>query len=146
MLEFGDIPSGSLYGGTISHASVASNGASATYGGAGAAAKWRAPQEAKLVAAFWEPHGGDSGPSSAASYRTLSLINGGQAAGGTTVLASLALSATLASNNQRALTLASNPTLAAGDVIMASQATVGGDHATHTVLVAGTFHFHYKPI
>lgn len=151
MIELGDIPGGSLHGGVISHASVASDGANATYGGAGVALKWRAPQDCTIVGAYWEAHGADSAAANASSYRTLSLINGGADATGTTVLGSVALTASLASNTTRGLTLVSNstyatPTLAAGAVVYASQATVGGAHSAGTVLVAGQFGFFYRPI
>lgn len=146
MYDLGDIPEGTIDGGAISHASVASNGASATYGGAGVAVKWRAPVACKLKAAYWEPNGADSDANNTASYRNLSLIDGGADATGTASLASLSLTATLASDTQRALTLAASPTLDAGDVVYASQTTVGGAHATGTLLVAGAFHFDYFPI
>lgn len=151
IFNIGDIPDGSLYGDSISHASVASNGASATYGGAGAVGKWRAPQDCKVVAVYWEAEGADSDANNTASYRTLSLIDGGADATGTASLASLALTATLASDTQRAFTLASSatqayPSIDAGDTVYASQVTVGGAHATGTVLVAGSFRFYYMPI
>lgn len=151
MMDLGDIPSGALEGGLISHASVASNGANATYGGAGAVLKWRAPQACTILGAYWEANGADSAAANATSYRRLSLINGGAAGAGTTVLASVDLTASLASNTTRALTMVSNatmqtPILAAGDIVYASQATVGGAHSDGTVLVAGTFGFRYRPI
>ncbi len=151
IMELGDIPSGSLAGAVISHASVASDGANATYGGAAVATKWRAPQACTIVGAYWEPHGANSAAANASSYRDLKLINGGADATGTTVLASLSLTASLASNTQRAFTLVSNsslstPVLAAGDVVYASQNTVGGAHSAGTVLVAGQFRFNYRPI
>lgn len=151
MIELGDIPGGSLAGGVISHASVASDGANATYGGAGFASKWRAPQDCTIVAAYWEPHGADSAAANASSYRALKLINGGADATGTTVLASINLTASLASNTQRAFTVVSNassltPSIAAGAVVYASQNTVGGAHSAGTVLVAGQFRFNYRPI
>lgn len=151
MIELGDIPGGSLHGGVISHASIASDGANATYGGAGFALKWRAPQACTIVGAYWEAHGADSAAANASSYRTLALINGGAAAAGTAILASVNLTASLASNTKRNFTLASNstiatPVLAAGDIVYASQNTVGGAHSAGTVLVAGNFSFDYRPV
>lgn len=146
MIELGDIPAGSLRGGFVSHASVASDGANATYGGAGGVGKWRAPQACTIVRAYWEPTGADSAAANASSYRRLSIINGGTNATGTTVLASVNLTASAASNTERAFTLVTTPTLSQGECIYASQATVGGAHSAGTVLVAGVFHFDYRPI
>lgn len=145
VLDFGDIPSGSLHLGSATHASVASNGAAATYGNAGAN-KLRAPCACEIVGAYWEAIGADNDATNTASYRQLSVVNGGQAAAGTTVLASLAMTASLASNTPRAMTLASNPTAAQNDIIFLSQATVGGDHSNGTVLRAGQVHVQYRPI
>ena len=150
--NLGDIPSGSIYGDTISHASVASNGAGASVGGAGAVGKWRAPADCKIVSVFWEAEGADSDAANTASYRQLTLVDGGADASGTAVVASLNLTASLASDTQRAFTLATNATypdgvpLDAGDTVYASHATVGGNHSTGTVLVAGSFRFYYMPV
>ena len=150
--NLGDIPSGAIYGGTISHASVASNGANATFGGAGAVAKWRAPVDCKIVAAFWEAEGADTATNDTASFRTLSLIDGGADATGTDVIATLNLTATLGSNEQRPMTLATNGTypdgvpLDAGDCVYASHITVGAARAADTLLAAGSFRFHYMPV
>lgn len=142
----GDIPDGAFGAEIISHASVASNGANATYGGAGVAAKWRAPQDCRILSVWWEPHGADSDANNTASYRNLLLYDGGADATGTASLASLSLTATLASDTQRAFTMAGTATVDQGDVVYASQLTVGGAHATGTVLVAGQYRFAYKPI
>ncbi|KKM67650.1 hypothetical protein LCGC14_1468920, partial [marine sediment metagenome] len=145
-------PNGSIYGGNISHASVASNGANATFGGAAAVAKWRAPSVCKIVSAFWEAEGADTATNDTDSFRTLQLIDGGADATGTVVLASLNLTATLASNTQRAMTVitaVNNPNgynLDAGDTIYASHFTVGAARAADTELKAGTFRFYYMPI
>lgn len=141
----GDIPSGAIMGQTISHASVASNGAGAALLAIGAG-NWRAPQNITIVSAEWEPTGADSAVTNTSSYRQLSLVNAGNTGTGTTVLASVALTATTASNSTRALTLASTPTVSQGQVVAASHATVGGNETNGTVLVAGQFRFTYRPI
>lgn len=141
----GDIPSGAIQGDVISHASVASNGANAALRNIGAL-NWRAPQALTIVSAYWEPTGADSAVTNTASYRRLSLINAGAAGLGTTVLASVNLTATTASNTLRALTNVTTPTVAAGEVVAASHATVGGAETNGTVLVAGNFHFNWRPI
>lgn len=141
----GDIPSGAIHGTVISHASVASNGAGAALRNIGAGI-FRAPQNLTIVAAWWEPTGADNSATTTGSYRRLSVINAGNDGTGTTVLASLNLTASLASNTTRALTLAATPTVSQGQVIAASHTTVGGDHANGTVLQAGNFHIMVRPI
>ena len=142
----GDIASGAFGVGVISHAALASDGAAATYGGAGAAEKWRAPQNVIIVNAWWEPSGANNAATSLTSYRLMKLVNGSTDATGTVVLGSVALSATLASNIQRAMTLASNPTVSQGYVVMAAQVSVGGNHSVGTVTQEGQVRFTYRPI
>jgi len=149
--DLGDIPSGAIFGGTISHASVASNGANATYGGAGAVGKFRAPVPIKIVNSYWEAEGADSDAANTASYRRLEIIDGGADATGTAIVASLGVTASLASDTQRSFSNVSNASFAqftvdAGDVLYVSQLTVGAAHSTGTILVAGSFRFDYMPI
>lgn len=141
----GDIPSGALAGDTISHASVASNGANAAIRNIGVA-NWRAPQNVTIVNAYWEPTGADSAVTHTASYRRLSLVNGSTDGLGTAVLASVNLTATTASNTLRSLSLVTTPTVSAGHVVYFSHATVGGAETNGTVLVAGQARFTYRPI
>lgn len=130
----------------ITHASVASNGASASLGGtASNAAFWRAPQNLQVVDAWWEPIGASNTAASTASYRQVGLIDQGPAGAGTAALGSLNLTASLASFATRALSLVATPTMSKGDVLCASQSASGTD-ATHTVLQAGQFTLLYKPI
>lgn len=141
---YGDIPGG-IPGSTpeLVIASVASNGAAAT-----ARIAFRAPQALKIVNAWWQPNtvAQATTTSATASYRRLTLLNGGQGQAGTAVLGSLNLTVSLQSLATRAFTLASNPTIAAGDTLILSHATVGGDDAEGTVLRAGTLFVGYRPI
>lgn len=141
----GDAQSGSLHGGIISHASVASNGAGAVIANIGVN-NWRAPQACTIVEAWWEPTGADSAVTNTTSYRLLTLVNAGSAGTGTTVLASLNNTTSQASNTLKTMTVASAATLAQGAVVAASHATVGGNETNGTVLVAGQFRFTYRPI
>lgn len=143
--DYGDIPSGSLYLGAISHASVASNGAAATYGGV-ATNMLRVPCACRITGVQWSAVGADQDATQTASYRLLTLINGGAGGAGTTVLASLNLTASLASNNAREMTVGSAATLSRGETIYLSQGTVGGDHSNGTVLRAGNAIISYRPI
>ena len=140
----GDIPGGSGFAAPeLIIASVASNGAAAT-----ARVAFRAPQALVVTGAWWQPNTVAQATTTSASlsYRRLTLMNGGQGQAGTTVLGSLNLTVSLQSLATRALTLASWPTLAAGDTIILSHATVGGDDAEGTVLRAGTLFVSYRPI
>lgn len=129
----------------ISHASVASNGANAIVGSIGANC-FRAPTAMTIQSAWWEPTGADSAGSSTVSYRQVNVLNCGQAGLGATVLASLGLTATLASNNTRGLVLGSAPNVQQGDIIAFQHATVGGANSDHTVLVAGQLQVNWRPI
>jgi hypothetical protein len=142
----GDLPSGGIAGPIVSHASVASDGGAASYGNIGAG-NWRTPQAVRIDSAYWEPTGADQGASSTASYRALQLIDAGVDGLGTRVLASKNLQATIASNTLAAMTLITDPSVAAGHVVaFFSGPTVGGANATHTVLRAGQVHVNYRPI
>jgi hypothetical protein len=141
----GDIPSGAMAGDVISHASVASNGAGAAVRAIGVG-NWRAPQNVTIVDAYWEPTGADSAAANTASYRRLTIIDAGSAGAGTTVLGTLNLTASVASNTLRAITMVATNSVSKGNVVAFSHATVGGAHSDGTVLVAGQVHFTYRPI
>ena len=141
----GDIPSGALMGANITHASAATDAASATFAAIGSNVS-RAPQDITIVSAWHEPTGANQDAADAASYRTYALIDGSTDGLGTRVLASASLIASQASNTTRALTNISAPTVARGNVIYARYgATVGGTHAG-TVVRAGHFSYTYRPI
>lgn len=141
----GDIPSGALAGPNITHASAATDAASATFAAIGANV-WRAPQDITLVSAWHEPTGANQDAAHAASYRNYALIDGSTDGLGTRVLASANLTASQASNTTRALTLIDNPSVARGNVVYAQYgATVGGTHAG-TVVRAGHFSHSWRPI
>jgi len=76
----------------------------------------------------------------------LKLVNGSLLGTGTVVLASLAMSASLASDTQRAMTLATTPSVSKGEVVLAAQVSVGANHSQGTVVQAGQFRFAYRPI
>lgn len=141
----GEAYSGSLRGAVISHASVASNGANAALNAIGAN-NWRAPQAITIVEAWWEPTGADSAVTNTSSYRRLTVINAGSAGTGTTVLGTLNNNTSQASNTLKTVTMVSTNSVAQGEVVAVSHATVGGAETNGTVLVAGNFHLTYRPI
>lgn len=129
----------------ITHASAATDAASATFGAIGSVVQ-RAPQNLQIISAWHEPTGADQPAADAASYRQFALIDGSTNGLGTRVLASANLTASQGSNTTRALTLIVNPTVARGNVIYAQYgATVGGTHAG-TVVRAGHFAYSWKPL
>ena len=141
----GDIPSGALAGPNITHASAATDAASATFAAIGANV-YRAAQNLTIVSAWHEPTGANQDAAHAASYREYALIDGSTDGLGTRILASANLTASQASNTTRALTNIASPTVARGNVIYARYgATVGGTHAG-TVVRAGVFSYTWRPI
>lgn len=149
-VAIGDIPEGTWAAGNLTHAALASNGGSAVYGVGNVVQQIRAPQAMFVIGADYEPYGADEAASSLTSYRRYTLINGGTAGAGTTVLGSLNLSATLASNNTRALTMQTGGTsvqnVSEGEIIYYNQATIGGDHSVGTVNKAARIHIHWRPM
>jgi gamma-glutamyltranspeptidase len=148
-MEIGDIPSGSWRGEFVTHASLASNGASAAYGIGTDAQRFRVPQAGIIIGADWEATGASQAATVSTSYRRFTVYNASTDGSGTAVLGSLNLSATLASNATRAFTMQSSTaslTVPAGAIIAVSQTTVGGNDSNGTVVVAGGVHIKFRPI
>jgi hypothetical protein len=126
----------------LTHASVASDGAGADVGRVG---PFGHPGRATQF--FWTPTGADNAASMTASYRRLTLVNVGADGAGTTILGSLNLTASKASLAPIPFVMASNGSFASGDALVVKHATVGGNHANGTVLVAGQFgHLEYEAL
>lgn len=123
------------------HASVASNGANAKIAQIGPF-----PHNIRIRTAQWTPTGADNAATEAASYRRLTLCNGGTTGTSTSIIASLNMTASAASLAPVSMTVDTTNTLAAGQVLVASQETVGAAHATGTVLAAGQFALGYEVI
>ena len=139
--HLGDIPSGEIAGPQIALASVASNGASAS-----AVIAWRAPQNLKITSGYFAPDTvTQNSAAGTASYRDISLINGGPIGTGTTVLGSLRLTASLGSLVQRSLTLAATATMSKGDVLITKQVSAGAASDDATILRAGLLSCNYLP-
>lgn len=148
-MDIGDIPSGSWRGEFISHASLASNAASAAYGVGTDAQRFRVPQDAVILGAQWEATGASQAATVSDSYRRFTVYNASTDGSGTAVLGSMNLSATLASNATRDFTMqtaTSLLTVPAGAVIAVSQVTVGGNENGGTIVVAGGVHIIWRPI
>lgn len=124
-----DIPGAEFVGGQMDNASVASNGAGALIGYV-----FVAPADINIVNAWWTPTGANT-TANTASYRALTLVNGGAAGAGTVVLASIVTTVTHASNTP--IAFSGSGSVASGGQVALSQATVGGDHSAGTVLIAG---------
>ena len=138
----GDIPGARFHIASVSaHASVASNGAAARLDSLGPF-----DHNIRVRNVYWQPTAADHAMTSTASYRQLTLRNGGAAGTGTAIIGSLNLTATLASLGVRAFTMDSTATVASGAQIYLSHGTVGGDHANGSVLVAGRFALSYEVI
>ena len=125
-------------------ASIASNGAAARVLQTG---PWG--REGRITALYWSPIGADQAANTA-SYRRHLVYNGGTAGTSTAtanILASIGWTASGASLKPMtgvvvypaSATTASSGTFGSADVLYFSQNTVGGDHASGTVTVAGQF-------
>lgn len=136
----GDIPGARDHAPSILNTALASDGANGLIAPIGPIA-----HNARIQKAWWTPTGGDQG-ANAASYRRLTVVNGGPSGTGTVVVASVALSASHASLVPVALTTVSSASVASGSVLYFSQDTVGGAHATGTVLRAGSLALAYEVI
>lgn len=78
------------------------------------------------------------------SYRRHTLVNGGAAGTGTTVLASLNATASAASLGARSFAMVATPTAAAGDVLYGSHLTVGAATADGTDAGAALWEIAYQ--
>lgn len=141
----GDIPGNRFTLAPVTHASVASNGANARIQALG-------PFEfdVQIRQVYWSPTGADQNTAAqTASYRRLTLYNGGTAGTATATasrLGSANVNASLASHGTTTFTLAATPTVASGGIIYLSHETVGGAHNDGTVLAAGFFTVAYEVI
>lgn len=144
----GKVPQGDIPGNrhhiplVFTHASVASGGANARLGQVGPFAF-----DIRMRNVWWSPTGADHAATQSASYRRLSVYNGGTAGTATATasrMASLNNSASQASLGAVAFTTDSAVTLSSGQIAFFSQETVGAADANGTVLVAGQFALAYE--
>lgn len=139
-----DIPGNFFVAPLGSHASVASNGAGALL----VDCAFVAPANLKLLSAWRQVQADEASVGTAtttASYRRVSIVNGGAAGTGTTIMASSnGNGASVASLGTRAFATTANNTAAAGDILMASQLTVGGANDDATTLRAGKLWIAYE--
>lgn len=142
--RLGDIPGARFHApAVVTNASAASGGANARIGQFGPF-----QHNVRVRNVDWAPTSADQGANTA-SYRRLSLYNGGTAGTVTATasrIGSLNLSASKASLAPVAFTVDTTVTVASGAVLYFSQETVGGAEATGTVLQAGTFAVAYEII
>ena len=126
-----------------SHAAVASNGAGARLDTLGPF-----PFDIRVRNAWWNAISADMAINTA-SYRRMSLYNGG-ATGTVTAtasrMASLNITASVASFGASAFTVLTAVTAASGEILYFSQETVGGDHNAGTALPTGQFSIAYEII
>lgn len=140
----GDIPNARFALALTTVASVASNGANARLAQFGPF-----PFDIRLRAGWWQPTGADQDATSTASYRRLSVYNGGTAGTATATasrMASLNLTASIASFGTASFAVDSTVTVASGQTLYMSQETVGGAESNGTVLRAGQAQLWYEVI
>lgn len=141
----GDIPGARFHmPNVIQNASVASGGANARLGQFGPFA-----HDIRIRNAWWTPTGADQASTQTATYRRLSVYNGGPAGTVTATasrMASANLTASVASLGPTPFTVDTAQSVANGNVVYLSQETVGGTDANGTVLVAGQFALAYEVV
>jgi hypothetical protein len=133
----------------INVASLASDGANARLG----AILLR--RDARIKSIAYIPTGADNALSAgtaitSASYRRITIVNGGTAGTGTTVLASINNTASVASfgtsGGSLTGTAVSQVSAASGEVLVLSQATVGAATANGTTMAAGVISITYETL
>lgn len=141
----GDIPGARFHEPlAATNAAVASNGANARIGQIGPFA-----HNVRVRNAWWTPISADQAATQSATYRRLTLYNGGTAGTATATgsrLASANMSASAASLGPVSMTVDTTLTVSSGSIIYFSQETVGGTDANGTVLSAGQFAVAYEVI
>lgn len=136
-----DIPGNFFVHDLGSNASVASNGGAARL----ADVFFVAPANLKLLSVWRQVQVDESTHTDAtASYRQITLHNGGTSGTAETGLATRNNTASTAQYGSHSFALAATPTASAGDVIWASHATVGGDLNDGTILRAAKFSIAYE--
>jgi len=127
-------------------ASVASDGAGAVV----ASAAFLAANSLKVKSAWYIPWADAATVGTAttsATYRRLTLRNGGTSGTSTTIVASANLVASVASRGSKGFTTTANNTLSSGQMLYFSQETIGGaDDDDGTVLQAGVLQIEYELI
>lgn len=132
-----DIP-GNIQKVSLALAAVASNGGAARY------PMLVAPQPIRIKGFMYNPYGADQDINSA-SYRRLSIVDAGPAGTGTVIIASQNLTASIASMGTGSGAIATaNQDMDTGDILVFSQVTVGGNHATGTVIPASRVEVVYE--
>ena len=145
----GDVP-GNRYFASAEVGSAASNAANARLTEPGVIGPF--PWDIRLRTMQYIPTQGNAALSTAtssATYRRLSVYNGGTIGTVTATasrIASLNMTVSLASFSSRAMTVSTAVSLASGEMMYASHETVGGQHANGTILLGGNLAIGYEII
>ena len=130
----------------FTHPSVATSGASARF-----VPQFYVDRDTRIKRAYWMPldqtQATIGSASASASYRRLSIYNGGTAGSVTATasrIASLNLTASVASFQSRAFAVDTTVTAASGSIIYFSQETISTTSNDATVLAAGMVHVIYE--
>lgn len=144
----GKVPEGDIPGNrhhvfnAATNAAVASGGANGRLGQIGPLAF-----DVRARNLWWSPATADQTSTQSATYRRFSMYNGGTAGtatASTSRMASLNMTASLASLGAVAGTVDTTITLASGQIAYFSQETVGGTDANGTNLAAGALTIAYE--
>jgi hypothetical protein len=139
-----DIPGNFFVAQLGTHAALASNGANAVLPATG----FVAPADIKILSAWRHVNGAAEATvgtaTSSASYRRFTILNGGIDGLGTTIIASVNNTASAAQWSTRAFTTTANNTVTQGNIIVASQLTVGAATADGTDAAQGVINIAYE--
>jgi len=137
-----DVP-GNYFHINFTNASVASNGGNAVI----ASAAMVAPNDMKVTNAWFIPWADQSTKGTAttsATYKRITLVNGGTSGTGTAIMASCNLTASVASRGSKAFSTTASNTMSAGEMFYFSALTVGGTSNDGTTLQSGVLQVEYQ--
>jgi len=134
---------GNAFQANFTNAGVASNAANAVV----ASAAFVAPNDIKVKQAWYIPWANACTKGTAttsATYKRVTLVNGGTSGTGTTLIASCNITASIASRGSKAFATTASNTASGGEMLYFSALTVGGTSDDGTELKTGILQIEYE--
>jgi len=106
-----------------------------------------APNDLSIQRVWYQPWADQATQGTAttsATYRRFQLCNGGTAGTSTTVIASVNITASIASRGSKAFSTTASNTASAGEILFFSALTVGGNNDDGTILQSGVLQVEYE--
>ena len=92
----------------------------------------------------WADQATQGTATTSATYRRINLYNGGTAGTAVTIMASVNITASIASRGSKAFSTTASNTASAGEILFFSALTVGGDNDDGTILQSGVLQVEYE--